>query len=58
MAPRFTISRITGEVTCHKPVTGEEILRLQKAILIRQTELHPEILREESRAEGENARTL
>jgi hypothetical protein len=47
MAPRFTISRITGEVTCHKPVTGEEILRLQKAILIRQTELHPEILREE-----------
>ena len=47
MGPRFTISRITGEVTVHKETTGEELLRLQKAILIKQTELHPEVFKED-----------
>ena len=47
MAPRFTISRITGEVTCHKPIEGRDLFRIQECILKKQTELHPEIFTEE-----------
>ena len=45
--PRFTISRITGEVTVHKEITGEELLKLQTAILVKQTELHPEVFKDD-----------
>ena len=47
MPPRFTICRKTGAVTVNKPLTGEEICKLQKAILIEYTNQHPEIFRED-----------
>lgn len=48
MAPRFTVNRITGEVTCHKPITGQDLFRVQRAILIKQIELHPEVFDEDA----------
>lgn len=44
--PRFTIDRKTGKATCHKPLTAEEIRDIQATILVKQTELHPEIFQE------------
>lgn len=51
MAPRFTINRTTGEVTCHKPIAGEDLFRVQRAILIKQIELHPEVFNEDDNKE-------
>lgn len=48
MSPRFTINRATGEVTCHKPITGQDLFRVQRAILIKQIELHPEVFDEDA----------
>lgn len=55
MAPRFTICRKTGAVTVNKPLTGEEICKLQKAILIEYTNRHPEIFLEDGTAKREEA---
>ena len=54
MPPRFTIDRKTGEVICHKPITGQDLFRIQRAILIKQVELHPEVFRtDEGQPKGE-----
>lgn len=42
--PRFTIERKTGRIICHKPIEGEELIKLQTAILKKQVQLHPELL--------------
>lgn len=52
MAPRFTINRATGEVTCHKPIAGQDLFRVQRAILIKQIELHPEVFNEDADLEN------
>lgn len=49
MKPRFSINRRTGEVTLHKPFTAEEIKNMQVAVVIKYTELHPEIFEEENK---------
>lgn len=44
--PRFTFDRKSEKWTCNKPFTQEEIDKLQAAVLVKQTELHPEIFKD------------
>ena len=46
MAPRFSIDRRTGQVTIHKPLTSEEIQKIQAAVVTKHAQLHPEIFEE------------
>ena len=49
MTPRFSVDRRTGEVTFHKPFTADEIKSVQAAVIIKHTELHPEVFEEDNK---------
>lgn len=48
ITPRFSIDRRTGQVTIHKPLTAQEIEKIQAAVIIKYTERHPEIFTDQA----------